>query len=128
MAANAFANFFMRLGDFVERLFTWKGGVKKSLEWATRRGFRIEKIEGSSAREGGFKLWASSRNSVNLKMEISDASGNRQGVYLMLNPLLDSDFAISRFVRAEELQFVNPYRLINGKLVSITREEDKNDD
>ena len=127
MTGKTFSKFFLRIGDFLEKFFSWKGGVKNCIEWTERRGCRIEKIEGSSVREGGFSLWSSSRNTVNLKMEISDADGARQGLYLMHNPFFDSNFALSRFVALEEIQFRNPYRIINDELVLI-QQENKNYD
>lgn len=114
------SNFVLRLGDFFEKILSWKGGVKNCIEWTEKRGYRIEKIEGSNSRESGFNLWSASRNTINVKMEVVDQNGFKQGLYLMFNPFFDSDFAFSRFVPPEELQFRKPYRIVAGKLVLIS--------
>lgn len=125
MFGKTFSDFFLRLGNFFEKLFSWKGGVENCVDWTAKRGYRIERIEGCNPREGGFTLWSASRNTVNLKMEISDAKGARQGLYLMLNPYLDSNFAHSRFVPLEEIRFINPYRIFDGKLILIEQPKQK---
>lgn len=116
---NFLDRFFSSIGTFLENFFTWKGELKKFIEWTNKRGLKIEKIEGSSYGEAGFSFWETSKNSSCAKMIITNSKGETQGLYLMAYMFADAGLSKYRFVPAEEIKFDRPYRIVVTRLIPI---------
>ncbi len=108
---------------FFEHLFTWKGYLKKFIEWTNKRGLKIEKIESCSYSEAGFSYWKISKNYACVKMEVSNEKGEKEGLYLLSYRLMDAGLSQYKFVPVEEIKFNNPYRIIVTRLVLIEKEK-----
>ena len=116
---NFFDKFFSSVGTFLENFFTWKGELKKFIEWTNERGLKIEKIEGCYFTEAGFSYWQTSKNSSCAKMEVTNQKGETEGLYLMAYSWSDAGLSKHRFVPIEEIKFNRPYRIIVTRLVPI---------
>lgn len=117
---NPRGGFFSSVASFFERLFTWKGELEKFIEWTNRHNLKIVKIEGCSYIEAGFSFTQISRGHSCAKMEVVNACGETEGLYLMAYNWADAGLSKSRFVPIGEIKFHQPYRIINGQLVPFS--------
>lgn len=107
---------------FFERLFTWKGELKKIIEWTDRNNLKIIKIEGCLYFEAGFSSSQISRGHSCAKMEVVNGKGQTEGLYLMAYNWADAGLSKSRFVPLDEIKFFEPYKIVGNKLVSLNEE------
>lgn len=106
-----------KIFNFFEGLFTWKGELAKFIEWTEKRNLKITKIEGCSYAEAGFSFSQISQGHSCAKIEVVTETGETQGLYLMMYNWADANLGKSRFVLIGEINFLQPYEIINKKLV-----------
>lgn len=106
-----------KIFSLFERMFTWKGELKKFVEWTNRRNLKIEKIEGCSYIEAGFSFSQISRGHSCAKMEVVGLEGKSEGLYLMAYDWADAGLSKSRFVPLGEIKFHAPYKIVENRLV-----------
>lgn len=121
---SAFGNFFSSVVSFFEKIFTWKGELKKFIEWTNSRQLKIVKIEGCSYIEAGFSFSQTSRGHSCAKMEVVNARGETEGLYLMAYNWADAGLSKSRFVAASEIKFFQPYKIVEDRLVRFSENAD----
>ena len=108
--------FFSPVASFIEKIFTWKGELKKFIEWTNCRNLKIVKIEGCSYIEAGFSFSQISRGHSCAKMEVVNARGESEGLYLMAYNWGDAGLSKSRFVPLGEIKFFRPYKIVENQL------------
>lgn len=118
---NTFEKIFTAVISFFEKLFTWKGELKKFIEWTDRNNLKIIKIEGCSYIEAGFSSLQISRGHSCAKMEVVTNKGEAEGLYLMAYNWADAGLSKSRFVPLSEINFSEPYKIVGDKLVALTK-------
>lgn len=118
---NIFGRIFSAVISFFENLFTWKGELKKFIEWTDRHNLKIIKIEGCLYFEAGFSSSQISRGHSCAKMEVINSKGQTQGLYLMAYNWADAGLSKSRFVPLGEISFSEPYKIVENELVALTK-------
>lgn len=107
------------LPSYIEKIFTWKGSLKKYIQWTEENNYKILLIEGCSYQEAGFSFFQTSNGYSCAKMKVIDLKGEENGLYLMVYNWADAGLSKSRLVKISDVKFQYPYKIDNGKLHEV---------
>jgi hypothetical protein len=103
--------------------FTWRGQLKKIIEWSKKNNYKITAIEGCNRSETDFPSPPTSDYCC-VKIVLIDHKSDYIGAYLLVYVVLDAGFIKHYLVPAQQIKFSSPYKIVNGKLVNYSADEE----